>query len=110
LLVVPALPQPAAGDCGSFRLETPTAVAITERQLLTLRDRHADRAHVGGTVKELISAAAIGDIDSIGVKRLAVGYPITLTVRFIAITLEANAASRAGAFANTFERVTATRP
>jgi hypothetical protein len=86
------------------------AVATAQRQLLTLLDRRGDRARGGGTVKELISAAAIGDTDSIGVKRLAVGYPITLTVRFIAITLEANAASRAGAFANAFERVTATCP
>jgi hypothetical protein len=86
------------------------AVAITRRQLLTLRDRHADRARIGGKAKELMSAVTLGDIDSIGVKRLALGYPITLTVRFIAITLEANAASGAGAFANGFERVTATRP
>jgi hypothetical protein len=44
-----------------------------------------------------------------GVKRLALGYTITLTVRGIAITLEANAASRARGFADPFERVTARR-
>jgi hypothetical protein len=54
-----------------------------------------------------MSAVPIGDVDSIDVKRLALGYTITLTVQGVAITLEANAAVRARAFADTFERATA---
>jgi hypothetical protein len=96
-----------AAELVDLRLEAPMAVALTQRRLLTLRIGTPIGLGIGGHVKELMSAVPIGDVDSIGVKRLALGYTITLTVRGVAITLEANAASRARAFADTFERVTA---
>jgi hypothetical protein len=98
-----------AAELVDLRLEAPMAVAITQRRLLTLRIGTPIGLGIGGKVKELMSAVPIGDVDSIAVKRLALGYTITLTVCGVAITLEANAAARARAFASTFERATATR-
>jgi hypothetical protein len=54
-----------------------------------------------------MSAVPLDEVDSIVAKRLALGYTIMLTVRGVAIKLEANAASRARAVAHTFERATA---
>jgi hypothetical protein len=93
-----------------LRLEAPMAVAITQRRLLTLKIGTPIGLGIGGKVKELMSAVPIGDVDSIGVQRLALGYTIQLTVRGIDIRLEANAAARARAAADSFERATASRP
>ena len=54
-----------------------------------------------------MSAVPIEDVDSIVVKRLALGYTITLTVRDVPIRFEANAASGAKAFAEAFARARA---
>jgi hypothetical protein len=98
-----------AAELVDLRLEAPMAVAITQRRLLTLKIGTPIGLGIGGKVKELMSAVAIGDVDSIAVQRLALGYTITLTVRGIAIKLEANAASGAKAFAETFDRVRSVR-
>jgi hypothetical protein len=87
-----------------LRLEAPMAVALTPRRLMTLRIGTPIGLGIGGTVTELLSAVPIDDVDSIAVRRLALGYTITLTVRGIEIRLEANAASGARAFAATFDR------
>jgi hypothetical protein len=84
-----------------LRLEASMAVALTQRRLLTLKIGTPIGLGIGGNVKELMP---IGDVDSIGVKRLALGYTITLTVRGVAITLEANAASGTKRFADAFDR------
>jgi hypothetical protein len=63
-------------------------------------DRHADRLGIGGNVRELMSPVPIGDVDSIGVRRLALGYTITL---------EANSASGTKRFADAFDRTRGVR-
>jgi hypothetical protein len=98
-----------AAELVDLRLDAPMALALTQRRPLRLRIGTPIGLGIGGKAKGHISAVPIGDIDSIAVKRLALGYTITLTVRGVAIKLEANAASRARAFANTFEPVTVTR-
>jgi hypothetical protein len=81
-----------------LRLEAPMALAITQRRLMTLKIGTPLGLGIGGKVKELMSAVPIEDVDSIVVKRLVLGYTITLTVRGVVIKLEANAASGAKAF------------
>lgn len=98
-----------AAEQVELRLEAPMAVAITRRRLMTLKISTPIGLGIGGTVKELMSAVPIGDVDSVVVRRVALGYTITLTVRGVAIKLEANAASGVRAFADAFERATAAR-
>ena len=81
-----------------LRLEAPMALAITQRRLMTLKIGTPLGLGIGGKVKELMSAVPIEDVDSIVVKRLVLGYTITVTVRGVGIKLEANAASGAKAF------------
>ena len=77
------------------------AVALTQRRLLTLKIGTSlglgiARARAArGAIRKLMSAVPIQNADSIVVKRLALGYTITLTVRAVPIRLEANAASGA---------------
>jgi hypothetical protein len=98
-----------AAEQVDLRLDAPMAVALTQRRLMTLNIGIPVGLGIGGTVKELMSAVPIDDVESIVVTRLALGYTITLTVRGVAIKLEANAASGARAFAGAFERATAAR-
>lgn len=88
----------------SLRLEAPMALALTQRRLMTLNIGTPIGLGIGGKVKELLSAVPIEDVDAIEVKRLALGHTITLTVRGVPISLEANAAPGAKTFAATFER------
>jgi hypothetical protein len=99
-----------AAELADLRLEAPMAVALTQRRLLTLRIGTPIGLGIGGGVKELMSAVPIGDVGSVDVKRLALGYTITLTVRGVEIKLEANAASRARALAEAFEQATDRHP
>ena len=85
------------------------ALALTQRRLLTLNISTPLGLGLGGKVKELMSAVPIDDVDSIVVKRLAIGYTITVTVRGVAFKLEANAASGARALAETFDRARSAR-
>jgi hypothetical protein len=50
---------------------------------------------IGMKVTELVSAVAVGDVDSIEVKRLAVGKTVTVTVRGVPFVLEAGAGADA---------------
>jgi hypothetical protein len=84
-------------------LEAPMAIAITQRRLLTLRIGTPNGLGIGGTVKPLLSAVPIADVDAIGVKRLALGYTVALIVRGVELRLEASAASGACAFAVAFD-------
>jgi hypothetical protein len=87
-----------------LRLEAPMALAITQRRLLTLNIGTPLGLGIGGRVKELMSAVSIEDVDAIEVKRLALGYTITVAVLGVAFKLEANAASGARAFGEAFDR------
>jgi hypothetical protein len=74
-------------------LEVPMAVA--QWQVLRLRMGMPVGLGIGGKVKELRSAVPIGDVDSIGVKPVALGHTITLTLLGTEIELAATAGSRA---------------
>jgi hypothetical protein len=93
----------AAADAG-LRLEAPMALALTQRRLMTLNVGTPIGLGIGGKVKRPLSAVPIEDVDSIVVKRVAIGFTITLTVRGVAFKLEANAASGAKRFAETVGR------
>ena len=59
---------------------------------------------MGGKVKELASAVPLADVDSIEVKRLAVGKTITVTIRGVPFVLEVGAGANAGGVAEAFEK------
>ena len=96
----------AAADAG-LQIASPMGVALTNRRLLTLRIGTPIGLGIGGSVKALLSAVPIADVEAVEVKRLAVGYTIALTVRGSTFKLEANAASGASALAEAFEQVRA---
>ena len=93
-----------AAERVDLRLEAPMAIALTQRRLIMLKIGTPIGLGIGGKVKQLLSAVPIDAVDSITVKRLALGYTITLAVRGVTIKLEANAATGARAFAEAFER------
>ena len=94
----------AAGQAG-FRLASPMALAVTQKRLLSLGISTPIGLGIGGEVKELVSAAPLGDVDSIEVRRLLLGYRITVTVRGVPFKLEANALAGARALAREFDRL-----
>ena len=59
---------------------------------------------IGGDVKELVSAAPLSAVDSIEVKRLAVGKTVTVTVRGTPFVLEVGAGANAKGVADSFEQ------
>jgi hypothetical protein len=99
-----------AAEQVDLRLEAPMAVALTQWRLLALKIGAPTGLGVGGRVKALLSAVPIAEVDSIVVKRLALGYTITLTVRGVAIKLEANAASGAKSLAHAFDQARPVSP
>jgi hypothetical protein len=62
----------AAAESG-FELANPMALAITDRRLLCFEVGNLIGMGMGGDVKELVSAAPLGEVDSIETKRLGVG-------------------------------------
>jgi hypothetical protein len=77
---------------------------LTNKRLLTVQTGEALGMGVGGAVKDVLSAVPITDVDSIKVKRLLLGYVVTLTVRGSEFKLEANAAAGAKPMAEALER------
>ena len=59
-------------------------------------------------MKDLISAVALGDVDSIEVKRLLVGTIVIVTVSGVAIKLEAGGGANAKGLAQDFARAKTT--
>ena len=89
-------------EAAGFELASPMALAITKRRLLSLQ---LGGAAVGaGDVKDLVSAAPLGDVDSIKVKRLLMGKVVTVTVRGQEFKLEAGGGANAKGLAEVFER------
>ncbi len=87
-----------------IQLASPGAIVLTQRRLLTVQTGEAVGMGVGGSVKEVLSAVAISDVDSIKVKRLLLGYVVTLTVQGSEFKLEANAAAGAKPMAEAFKQ------
>jgi hypothetical protein len=97
----------AATEAG-FELASPMALAVTDRRLLSLKISSPIGLGIGGDVKDLVSAASLSDVDSIEVKRLAVGKTMTVTVRGVPFALEVGAGANAGGLAEAFESAKAT--
>jgi hypothetical protein len=58
----------------------------------------------GGDVQDLVSAAALSDVESIEVKRLLVGKTVTVTVSGVSFKLEVGAGADAKGLAAEFAR------
>jgi hypothetical protein len=86
-----------------FELANPMALAVTQRRLLSLKISSPIGLGIGGDVKELVSAAPLSDVDSIEVKRLAVGKTVTVTVRGVPFTLEVGAGANAKGVSEAYE-------
>jgi hypothetical protein len=99
----------AAQDAG-FELASPMALAVTNRRVLSLKISNPVGLGIGGDVKELVSAAPLGEVDSIELKRLAVGKTVTVTVRGTPFVLEVGAGANAKGVAEEFERAKAAAP
>jgi len=96
----------AANDAG-LQLANPMALALTGQRLLVLRVSPPIAMGKGGDVKELVSEAALPDVDAIEVKRLLVGKVVTLTVRGTSFKLEVGSGGDASGLADEFARVKA---
>lgn len=97
----------AAADESGFEITSPMALAVTDRRLLCFKISSPVGLGIGGDVKELVSQAPLSDVDSIEVKRLAVGKTVTVTVRGTPFVLEVGAGANAKGVAEEFERVKA---
>jgi hypothetical protein len=97
----------AARDSG-FELASPMALAVTPRRLLSLKVTAPVGLGIGMKVQELVSAVPISEVESIEVKRLAVGKTVTVTVRGVPFVLEVGAGANANGVAEALERAKAT--
>ena len=93
----------AAGESG-FEITSPMALAVTDRRLICFKISNPVGLGIGGDVKELVSAAPLSEVDSIEVKRLAVGKTVTVNVRGTPFVLEVGAGANAKGVAEEFER------
>ena len=91
-----------------FELASPMALAVTPRRLLSLKVTQPVGMGIGMKVQELVSAVPVGDVDSIEVKRLAVGKTVTVTIRGTPFVLEVGAGANAGGVAEALEHAKAT--
>jgi hypothetical protein len=97
----------AAQESG-FELASPMALAVTPRRLLSLEVSAPIGLGIGMKVKQLAGAVPVSDVDSIEVKRLAVGKTVTVTVRGVPFVLEVGAGADAKGVAEALERAKAT--
>lgn len=96
-----------AAETAGFELASPMALAVTPRRLLSLKISSPIGLGIGGDVKELVSAVPLSAVDSVEVKRLAVGKTITATVNGTPFVLEVGAGANAKGVAEAFERARA---
>src|SRR5215213_7374949 len=85
----------AAAEAGEVKVANPMAVVLTDRRLLTLRISMPIGLGIGGSVKELLTALPLSEVDSITVKKIALRQNVTITVRGVEIPLETNAKASA---------------
>jgi hypothetical protein len=97
----------AAAEESGFEITSPMALAVTDRRLLCFKISSPVGLGIGGDVKELVSEAPLAEVDSIEVKRLAVGKTLTVTVRGTPFVLEVGAGANAKGVAEVFERAKA---
>jgi len=99
----------AAAEAGLV-VSSPMGLVVTDRRLITLRISTPWGFGLGGSVKGLLSAVALSDVEHVEVKRLAVGKSITLTVRGSDFKLEAGAGADAQGLADTLEQARVAAP
>jgi hypothetical protein len=92
----------AAAEAG-FALGSPMALAVTPTRLLSIDVSAPIGLGMGGKVKGVLDSAPLADVDSIEVKRLAVGKTMTVSVRGVPFTLEVGAGANAGGVRDAFE-------
>jgi hypothetical protein len=97
----------AAGDESGLAIASPMALAITQRRLLVLRIGSPIGLGIGGRVNGLVSAVSLNEVDSIAMKKLLLGKVVTVTVRGVPVTLEANAAANVTRLIDAFNRARA---
>jgi hypothetical protein len=97
----------AAAEAGEVKVANPMALVLTDRRLLTLRISSPIGFGLGGSVKELLSAIPLSEVDSIDVKKIALRQNITITIRGVEIPLETNAKANARGVAEEFGRAKA---
>jgi hypothetical protein len=85
----------AGAEEAGVELASPMAVAITQTRLLTLELGATVGMGAGGSVKRLMSSVPLAEVDSIEIKRLALGKIVKLTIRGNEFKLEVNAAADA---------------
>ena len=96
-----------AAEGSGFEIASPMALAVTNQRLLSLKISTPMGLGIGGDVKELVSAAPLSDVDSIELKRLAVGKTVTVSVRGTPFVLEVGAGANAKGVAEAFEQAKA---
>jgi hypothetical protein len=96
-----------AADGSGFEITNPMALAVTDRRLLCFKISNPVGLGIGGDVKELVSEAPLSAVDSIEVKRLAVGRTVNVSVRGTPFVLEVGAGANARCVADEFERAKA---
>jgi hypothetical protein len=96
-----------AAEESGFEITSPMALAVTNRRLLSLKISSPVGLGIGGDVKELVSSAPLSEVDSIELKRLAVGKTVTVTVRGTPFVLEVGAGANAKGVAEAFEQAKA---
>jgi len=97
-----------AAQQSGFELASPMALAVTQGRLLSLKVTAPVGMGIGMKVQDLVSAVPVGEVDSIDVKRLAVGKTVTVTVRGVPFVLEVGAGADAKGVAEALERAKAT--
>ena len=97
----------AAAEDSGFEITSPMALAVTDRRLLCFKISNPVGLGIGGDVKELVSEAPLSAVDSIEVKRLAVGKTVNVSVRGTPFVLEVGAGANAKGVAEEFERAKA---
>jgi hypothetical protein len=85
----------AAAEDAGFALASPMGLAVTPTRLLSLDVSAPVGMGIGMKVKGLVDSAPVSEVDSIEVKRLAVGKTVTVTVRGVPFTLEVGAGADA---------------
>jgi hypothetical protein len=78
------------------------ALAVTDRLRLCFGISNPVGLGIGGDVMKLVSEAPLAEVDSIEVKRLAVGKTVTVTVRGTPFVLEVGAGANAKGVADEF--------
>jgi hypothetical protein len=96
-----------AAEQSGFELASPMALAVTPRRLLSLKVTAPVGLGIGMKVEELVSSVPVDAVDSIEVKRLAVGKRIIVTIQGVPFVLEAGAGADAKGVAEALERAKA---